>query len=538
MTKSITKIKDRNAYIVGGGIGGLATAFFLIRDGKMPGSSITIFEELEVMGGACDAKGNSKDGYFMRGGRMLNLPTYECTWTMLKDVPSLTSKNVSVYDEVLAYNKKWKININARLIGENREILNSRDMQFSTKDKIDLIKLVASSEHHLSDKRIDECFNNSFFKTNFWCMWTTTFAFETWHSAIELRRYLIRFMHEFHNIHNLSGINRTPYNQYESLILPILKYLENNGVNFKRNTSVTDLKIEENVDGSKSVKSLLFTENSHNHTLKLNENDVVIATVGSMTENSSIGSQDIAPKFNLNKLGNAWQLWKNIAKGRKELGNPDKFISNVDKSFWESFSITSIDGHVLLNNFCELDKNIPGNTLLMTFKNSSWLITYGVPHQPYFINQLDNVKVMWGYALLPNNIGNYVKKPMRDCSGSEILTELCYHHQCLDKLEKVLKSTKCIPCLMPYITSQFMPRNLTDRPQIVPEGYTNLGLIGQYSEIEHDTVFTIEYSVRGAQIAVYSLLGLDKKTIPKVSEHNKEFKVILESFEMMMSKGK
>jgi oleate hydratase len=64
---------------------------------------------------------------------------------------------------------------------------------------------------------------------------------------------------------------------------------------------------------------------------------------------------------------------------------------------------------------------------------------------------------------------------------------------------------------MPYITSQFMPRMKGDRPAVRPAETTNIAFIGQFCEILDDVVFTVEYSVRAAQTAVYSLLGVDKQ---------------------------
>jgi oleate hydratase len=100
---------------------------------------------------------------------------------------------------------------------------------------------------------------------------------------------------------------------------------------------------------------------------------------------------------------------------------------------------------------------------------------------------------------------------MSECTGAEVLKELCSHLGFTDDLPLILDTSVCIPCMMPYITSQFMPRREGDRPPVVPEGSTNVAFIGQFCEIPDDVVFTVEYSVRSAQIAVYSLLGLDKR---------------------------
>jgi len=69
--------------------------------------------------------------------------------------------------------------------------------------------------------------------------------------------------------------------------------------------------------------------------------------------------------------------------------------------------------------------------------------------------------------------------------------------------------------MMPYITSQFMPRVKGDRPAVIPENSVNLAFLGQFCEIADDCVFTVEYSVRSAIMAVYSFLDLDKK-VPEI----------------------
>src|ERR1700712_5300752 len=59
------------------------------------------------------------------------------------------------------------------------------------------------------------------------------FAFQPWHSAVEFKRYLHRFIQEFPRINSLAGVDRTPYNQYDSIILPIETYLKAQGVQFR-----------------------------------------------------------------------------------------------------------------------------------------------------------------------------------------------------------------------------------------------------------------------------------------------------------------
>jgi oleate hydratase len=119
---------------------------------------------------------------------------------------------------------------------------------------------------------------------------------------------------------------------------------------------------------------------------------------------------------------------------------------------------------------------------------------------------------------------------MAECNGGEILQELCGHLRF--DLETV-ESANCIPCRMPYITSMFMPRVRSDRPLPVPRGSRNLAFVSQFVEIPDDVVFTVEYSVRAAQMAVYELLGIDRK-IPPITPHDKslrtQFQALIKAF--------
>jgi oleate hydratase len=151
---------------------------------------------------------------------------------------------------------------------------------------------------------------------------------------------------------------------------------------------------------------------------------------------------------------------------------------------------------------------------MMTFKESGWFMTIVLNNQPHFINQPENVQVLWGYGLYPYAKGDFVKKRMVDCTGEEILTEVLYHLNFKEDMKKIINTSICIPCILPFTTAQFLTRAKGDRPKIIPKGSTNLALIGQFCEIEDDIVFTMDYSVRGAQTAVYKLLNLNKKVTP------------------------
>lgn len=507
------------AYLVGGGIGSLAAAAFMIRDGKLPGENISILEAAPVMGGSLDGAGDPESGYSVRGGRMLTTDNYECTWNLYKSIPSLNQEGKSVFDETMAFNEKHKAHSMARLVDRRCAKVSVTSMGFSMQDRIELLRLSQADEVTLAASCITDWFSSGFFDTEFWSMWSTTFAFQPWHSAIEFKRYLHRFMLEFSRIETLAGVKRTIYNQYDSLVLPLQTWLRGQGVKLVTDCTVTDLD-HETEDGKFNVTGIRCMRQANSEVLAVHHGDFVFVQNGSMTDASSLGSMTNAPR----KLGKAhsrsWKLWEKLAEGRPQFGNPAAFNSCIAQSCWESFTVTLKD-HAFFDKTMQFSRNEPGAGGLVTFKDSNWLMSIVLAHQPHFLNQPVDVQVFWGYALFPDRIGNFVSKPMADCNGTEILQELCGHLRFdMDTVE----SANCIPCRMPYITSMFMPRIRSDRPLPLPPGSKNLAFIGQFVEIADDVVFTVEYSVRAAQMAVYALLGIERE-IPPITPHDRSLRV-------------
>ena len=191
---------------------------------------------------------------------------------------------------------------------------------------------------------------------------------------------------------------------------------------------------------------------------------------------------------------------------------------------WQSFTVT-MKNKELFEKFTAFQNNVPGEGALMTFKDSNWLMSIVIPFQPHFEGQPKDVQVFWGYGLYPNRVGNFVAKSMLECSGEEIFYELCQHCRIA---KEYVSNVNCLPCILPQIISMFQPRLTEDRPLPVPKGSTNFGFISQFVEIPNDVVFTVEYSVRAAQMAVYELLDI-KKRIPKINRHDLKPSVMLKA---------
>ena len=507
----------------------MAAAAFMIRDGGMPGGDISIFEALPVPGGSLDGAGDPDRGYSMRGGRMLTTDNYECTWDLFRSIPSIDHPGKTVYQETVEFNEKHVSNSMARLVDCRRAKVPVTSMGFSMHDRLQLLKLSQAREDTFGTTCITDWLSPEFFETEFWYMWCTTFAFQPWHSALEFKRYLLRFIMEFSRIETLAGVKRTVYNQYDSLALPIYNWLIAQGVRFVTDCTVTDLD-HKTVDGKFAVTGIHCRRQGNVERIAVNAGDLVFLQNGSMTDASSLGSMTSAPAQLTKADSCGWALWEKLAEGRPEFGNPAAFNRSVAQSNWESFTVTLKDS-AFFDRMTDFTGNEPGTGGLVTFKDSNWLMSIVLAAQPHFRNQPAGVQVFWGYALFPDRVGDFVAKPMSDCNGSEILKELCGH---LRFDWDTVASANCIPCRMPYITSMFMPRMRSDRPLPVPLASKGFAFVSQFVEIPHDVVFTVEYSVRAAQMAVYELMNIER-AIPPVSRHDKslhvEFEALIKAFQ-------
>nr|WP_240922765.1 oleate hydratase [Thermococcus sp. Bubb.Bath] len=531
--RKVPDIEERKVYLVGGGIASLAAAVFLIRDARMPGENINIIEKTPVNGGCLDGSGDPQKGYLLRGGRMFE-EHYEATWDLLGSIPSLDDPEKTILDEVVEFNKEYVGSSKCRLVGTPGKKVDFSRYELSVRHLNELNELILTPEEKLGGVTIEGWFSKDFFQTNFWYFWATMFAFQPWHSVAEMRRYMLRFMHLVKGLNRIEGVKRTPYNQYDSIILPIQNWLKERGVNFIMDTTVVDVEIEER-DGRKYVTKL-YTRGQQEGAIEVGEKDLVFITLGSMVDNSTYGDFEHPPVLNRGE-GDSWRLWKKLVEKDPSLGNPDVFAGDIDKTKWESFTIT-FKGDKFLRMLEEFTGNRTGTGGLVTFKDSSWLMSIVAFRQPHFRNQPEDVTVLWGYGLFVDKEGDYIKKPMSQATGKEIFLELLYHLGWLDKKDELLESVINVrTAMMPYITAHFMPRKPGDRPPVVPENYANLALMGQYVEIPGECVFTVEYSVKSAMIGVYTLLDLGREVPPAHTPYH-EVPVIISAVETLLDNDK
>ena len=514
-------VERKSAYIVGTGLAALTAACYLVRDGQMPGRHIHIFEKDPIPGGACDGWEYPGLGYVMRGGREMD-NHFEVMWDLFRSIPSIETPELTVLDEYYYLNKRDPNYSLCRATADRGQDAHT-DGKFGLSDQgaMEIMRLFFTPDEELYDRPITDFFSDEVLSSNFWLYWRTMFAFENWHSALEMKLYIRRYIHHIGGLPDFSALRFTRYNQYESMILPMVAYLERAGVQFHYNTKVTDVEFDLQA-GRKLARRLTLQFESGREQIDLTEDDLVFLTPGGCVENSALGSQDSPAAYCPDlKEGGGWDLWRRIAAQDPSFGHPDKFCSDPEKTNWMSATVTTLDDRIppYVQRICRRDpfsgKVVTGG--IVTVKDSNWLLSWTFNRQPQFRSQPKGQLVGWIYGLFSDKPGNYVKKPMRECTGKEICMEWLYHLGVPeDQIEELAeRSASTVPCMMPYITAFFMPRAKGDRPDVVPEGAVNFAFIGQFAETPRDTIFTTEYSMRTGMEAVYTLLDIDRG-VPEV----------------------
>ena len=514
-TKTARDPAHASIYLVGSGIASLASAVYLIQDAGVPPRNIHILEKNDVLGGALDGAGDAEHGFVVRGGRMQE-EHFECYWDLLSRVASLEDPDISVRDESFEFSQRFITSSNARLLSGGKK-LDVSSFEVPIADQARMLKLMLLPERRLNDVQIEDWFSHRFFESNFWHIFQTMFAFQKWSSVIEMKRYMERFIHLVPGLEKLHGVMRTKYNQYHSVVVPLVNYLRDAGVQFDTQAQVVDIDFDISLDEkTATVLHVRDAASSTGREIVLRDDDCVLVTLGSIVDATDNGSMTSAPRLGKVSDSGAWTLWKNIAAKDQAFGRPEVFCDDVDRQKWYSFSVTLKDAtfHDYMENFTG---NVDGTGGLVTMTDSNWLMSVVIARQPHFPNQPDDVKFFWGYGLYPDRLGNRVEKPMAECTGAEILEELWHHLGITDLMGPIVEDggvINCIPTAMPFIDSLFMPRKRGDRPAVRPDGATNFAFLGQFVEVPHDCVFTVEYSVRCAQTAVYDLFETEKKVLP------------------------
>lgn len=562
MTKS-------KAIMIGAGLANMAAAVYLIQEGHWNGSQIT-FYSIDDHGSndgsaASDAANeywnknhpmeNTK-GFVARGGRMLNYRTYVDLMDLLSRVPSATEAGMTAAEDTRDFDAHHRTFDKARLMEGSKGIINGGKLGFNNKDRILLTELLLmpdSKEEKLDNVTIADYFRDDphMFATNFWYMWETTFAFRTQSSAQELRRYMHQMIYEFTQIEHLVGVNRTRYNQFESIMLPLINYLKDQGVNLVLNRRVTDFEFKDTpMQDEITVTGLKMTntETNEEEHVDVDDQTAVIFTNGSITDSATLGDFNTPAAENMD-YGAAASLWKKATERFYNLGNPDKFFNDRNASEWVSFTLTTSD-HTLLNEITRITTQVPGNAL-NSFISTSPITPLGqkdvnmsivVHHQPHFTTQKANESVIWGYFLYPRRRGEFVQKEYIKMTGKEMAEELLGQlskvdpgpGNIMDKKQEIMDSIiNCIPVYMPYASALFNNRAKSDRPKVIPEHSTNLAFTGEFAEQPYQMVFTEQSAVRSGEIAAYHFTGIPMSKLVKNKRYDRDPKTLAKATRKM-----
>ncbi|EAW17797.1 oleate hydratase [Aspergillus fischeri NRRL 181] len=494
-----------DVWILGSGIASLTAAVHLIREAKVPPSRIHILEALSEPGAGSVGKGDAESGYHFRaecmpqfcGSRMEEL---------LALVPSERPEK-SVWDDIRQYFEEHvsKQASRTRFLARRKnglERIGRRRLHLGVKDRMDLFRLSSKAEDALGRSRIQDHFSEGFFRTEYWLVLSTL--------AAEFRRFIQHFPHDIQT-HHPRPLDHFRFNLHDSVVAPVARFLQAQGVDFRFNTITTDIIVEPAQDPTRVTTLRTVYKSEREVTIDLGPHDIIIVSLGSVLSGASCGSNTEPPSLEMMEiekdLDDNWLLWLELATKHPKFGNAYNFCTRLRESRVAYFTVT-VKNPAVFEKMLGITGDDPATGSLVTLRDSSWLLTLNLPRQPLFPDQPDGVRVFWGYALDPENEGDFVKKQMLSCSGEEILTEVLRQ---LDlPVDEILPQTITVPCVMPRLTSVLLPRSNGDRPRVVPPGMTNMALIGQFVDIPEEMV-TMDYMVRGAQMAVHQLMGLERE---------------------------
>lgn len=564
-------MQKKKAIMIGAGLANMAAAVYLIQEGKWKGNQIT-FYSLDDHGSndgaptedVTDEYWNknhpmeNQKGYVARGGRMLNYRTYVDLMDLLDRIPSATEPGMTAAEDTRDFDAKHRTFDKARLLEGGKGIIDGGRLGLNNKSRMLLTKMIMmpdSEEEKLDNVTIAEYFKEDpeFFESNFWFMWETTFAFRTRSSAQELRRYMHQMIYEFTQIEHLVGVNRTRYNQYESIMLPIINYLKEQGCNIVLNRLVTDWEFKETTMQDEITVTglhMLNTVTNEKEFVPVDEETGVIFTNGSITDSATLGDFNTAAAENMD-YGAASSLWKKATEHFYNLGNPDKFFADRDASEWVSFTLTTKD-HLLLNEITRITTQEPGNALnsfvsttpITPLNQKDVNMSIVVHHQPHFTSQKPNETVIWGYFLYPRRHGEFVDKPYIEMTGKEMLQELIGQlaqvdpgpENIRDKEEDIMASViNNIPVYMPYASALFNNRAKSDRPKVIPAHSTNLAFTGEFVEQPYQMIFTEQSAVRSGEIAAFHFAGIPMSRLVPTPRYDKDLKTLARAAKKMFA---
>ena len=507
--------RKKHVYIVGGGLAGLSAALFLIRDAGVPGKQVHILEKEQLPGGACDGYFFEEAGYIMRGDHKLD-GNNPCLADLMNSLPSPYPEGGTLLEEFVKLDREDP-NYSLCRLTEKRGQKVPFDGRFGLSDAAcsEIFKLLLSLDEELAEKRIQDVLSADVTGSLFWLYLSTCCYFQKNHSAGEFKISLQHHIDDLSSLPDLGCFHFLRYNIYDALITPLVRELEREGVEFRYGVRVTDVAFDCAREKKRATR-IDLVEGEEDSCIDLGEQDMVLISLGSSVENSTRGSQYESAAFRTEiREGGSFALWKRISEQDPSFGNPDVFSLSPEESCLMTATVTTKDKRIVsyIKKICKRDP-FSGRTVTggpVTIKDSPWLLSWSVARQPLFAGQSEEECIISLSGLQSLSSGEYVEKPMRNCSGEEICREWLYHLGVpTDQIDELAREeTRTIPVMMPFATAALLPRQSDDRPEVRPHGAENFAFIGQFVRSETDTASSSEYAVRTGMEAVYRLFSIE-----------------------------
>ncbi|PYH44051.1 uncharacterized protein BP01DRAFT_88123 [Aspergillus saccharolyticus JOP 1030-1] len=392
------------------------------------------------------------------------------------------------------------------------------------KNRKDVLHFLLQDEAEYEGMSIQRVFDESFFDSYFWRLFSSSFGLRPLHSAVEFHRYISKYLDEVigNTIHVADPL---PFSLRRTVLRPLRAYLRNQGVQF-RHLLVTDIHFTPERE-PKTACGIQAVGKRGAVLLPVQAEDRVIVTIGSAASGISTGSPAAAPPASSTRaellLDPSWSLWFALARKSSQCGNPSSFCTHLPDSRLGMFVIhlpradfDAIHRRMLPTNSSSAaaggrtDASITHSPwtfkLIFSADEPSPASTSRNPPTPY--------PCILGYGFTPDTTGHHIQKPMHACSGDEILAELL---GCLDlPADPIIRTARVIPYTLPLGLSPLLQRGPGDRPAITPSDLANVALVGQYVEVPEETALMTAYSVRSAQLAVQRLVGAPTETVSEV----------------------
>ena len=198
----------------------------------MSGQDITVYEADDRLGGAFSLAGDAS-GYICRPAPLMRSSAARSTcsrqsprWA-IRRFPSRTISSPSMTATTTTGHT-------------SSTTAHHGAFGLSVRDRLDLVRLALTPEAMLDGRRIDEFFRADFFATEFWLLWTTIMGPLPQHSAMEMRRYMNRFLPAAGPVGHVARPAHA-LRPYEAIIEPMVAWLRPRGVTFLMDTFVRDI---------------------------------------------------------------------------------------------------------------------------------------------------------------------------------------------------------------------------------------------------------------------------------------------------------